>query len=380
MSSSITTNPPVPPPALPHVVLERQYDATTTLVLRYLKSQRGDDMRAHGDAFDHLVRLCYLWTKALRNKKTGVFEPQYFLRDRYGSLKVEATEPNQCLVYSNVDGRRTGLKIRNEGDTVDTTCRWIQEWLLKFLGRYHRRSWAEVIAAADAGKFRFVGLWCRQALKNRVYRQHKREVKQPLGGFVTATENIGTTELTPCSSLRTHLPFEEALAGVSNACRVVAAHKDELEKLDLMTGLTAYLSEAEYVMEPHFEGRVTRAIMDMRGVQESAAGGYKREYHEGMRREMAARNPVLQDIMKELTHEPKLFIGSSGDAQTEDNLRLLRESRQLMAGYARDCQIQGLGESADDATQEERRIAAEVRELEERQVEESIEEESLLVQ
>jgi hypothetical protein len=158
-------------------------------------------MRAHGDAFDHLVRICYRWTKALRNKKTGVFERQYFLRDRYGSLKVEATEPEQCLVYSNKDGRRTGHKVRNEGDAVDATCRWIQEWLLKFLGRYHDRSWAEVIAAADAGKFRFVGLWCRLALKSLVYRQHRREAKQPLAGFITATENIGTTELYPSSRL-----------------------------------------------------------------------------------------------------------------------------------------------------------------------------------
>ena len=140
--------------------------------------------------------------------------------------------------------------IRNEGDAVDTTCRWIQEWLLKFLGRYHDRSWAEVIAAADAGKFRFVGLWCHQALKNRVYRHHRSEVKQPLAGFVTATENIGTTELTPCSSLRTHVPFEEALAGVSNARRIVAAHANELEKLDLLTGLMAYLSEVSTSWSP----------------------------------------------------------------------------------------------------------------------------------
>jgi len=38
---------------------------------------------------------------------------------------------------------------------------WIQEWLLKFLARYHGKSQHELFAAAGAGQFRYLGRLCK---------------------------------------------------------------------------------------------------------------------------------------------------------------------------------------------------------------------------
>ena len=345
----------LPLPILPHALFEPERDATTKAVLRYLQAERkaASDRREHADAFDHLVALCYGWTLAKRNKKTGVVEGRYFLRDRFGSLKIERTPQ-----FSNKDGGRTGYNVREEGLADDVTRAWIQGWLLTFLAPYRAKSPEQVIAAADAGKFRYLGLWCRMALKNLVYRQHKREKKERFTGFATATEYLGTNEMDAPSTLRPHLPFEQGMAGVENARNVIKANENELERLDLSTGLLAYLSVAEYVTEPHFEGRVTRAIAEMKGVSESAARAYKRQYHETIERQIAARNPALQAVINELTQQPMSFVAPES-AENEDNRRLLRESRQLMAGYANDCRDQGLSKSANDAGGEEKRLRRE---------------------
>jgi hypothetical protein len=362
MSASIATAVVQPMPVeLPRVQLEKPArDATTRAVLRYFEAERkaatgtSAEGREHANALDHLVRICYGWTLAMRNKKTGAFEGRYFLRDRYGSLKVEETPQ-----FSNKDGRRTGYNVREEGTTNAATIAWVQEWLLRFLARYHGKSSQEINAVADTGKFRYLGLWCRVALKNLVYRQQKREKKDRLTGFSTASESVGTSELGAGSSLRTHVPFEQVLEGVNNARLVVMANADELERLGLLTGLLAYLGEAEHVMEPHFQGRVTRAIMELRGVSESAAGNYKREFSQTIKRELEARNPLLHSIINELTHEPLSFVVSTASAENEDNRRLLRESRQVMAAYKNDCRLQGLGKSAGEAGIEQRRLRGE---------------------
>jgi hypothetical protein len=283
MSTSITTavvpSAP-PPPELPRVLLEQgrpQRDATTQAVLRYFEAERraatgsAADAREHADSFDHLVAICYRCTKAMRNKKTGLREGRYFLRDRYGRIAVQGIPQ-----FSNVNGRRTGYAVRDEGSALDVTRQWIQEWLLTFLAPYRGKSDRELIDAADAGKFRLLGLWCRLQLKQIVYRQHKRETKEQFTGFETATEHIGTSEMGTPSPLRAHAPFDQISEGVSNARRVVMANADELERLDLLTGLLAYLAVAEHVTEPHFEGMVTTAIAKMQGTSPSTARAYKK--------------------------------------------------------------------------------------------------------
>jgi hypothetical protein len=155
------------------------------------------------------------------------------------------------------------------------------------------------------------------------------------------------------------VPFDQISEGVSNACRVVMANADELEELDLLTGLLAYLAVAEHVTEPHFEGLVTRAIAEMKGASETAARAYKVKYRDTVGQALEDRNPVLQAIVNELTRGPMSFVVSTASAENDDNRRLLRESRQLMAEYANDCRVHGLRMAAGDAVREERRLAVE---------------------
>jgi hypothetical protein len=129
--------------------------------------------------------------------------------------------------------------------------------------------------------------------------------------------------------------FGQADAAINYAKRVVRANTGPLEELDLLTGLLAYLSVTDYLTEPHFEGKVTEEIMDMLGVRERAALEYKRKFREKVGRELEARNPVLLAIIRELATEPPIFVAAT-DAETEDNRRLLRESRQPMAEYTRE--------------------------------------------
>ena len=79
---------------------------------------------------------------------------------------------------------------------------------------------------------------------------------------------------------------------------------------------------------------------------------------------------MLQAIVNELTHGPMSFVVSTGTAENDDNRRLLRESRQLMAEYANDCRVHGLRMSAGDAVREEKRLSEEEREEERRTEEE----------
>jgi hypothetical protein len=154
--------------------------------------------------------------------------------------------------------------------------------------------------------------------------------------------------------------------------RVVMANADELERLDLLTGFLAYLAVAEHVTEPHFEGMVTTAIAKMQGTSPSTALAYKRRYDQAIKREIDPRNPLLHSITNELTHGPMSFVVSIASAESGDNRRLLRESRQLMAEYARDCRVHGLRMSAGDAVREEKWLSEEEREEERRSGEEEL--------
>ncbi len=356
--AAVTPAPTVPFPVvlLPDTPPAKR-DVVSGTVLRYLELGRkiaagkasANDRVEHSDCLDHLVAICY-----------RAVQP-YFLRDRHGSLTVAGIPQ-----FNGVDGRRTAYFTRREGTADAATSAWIQEWLLKFLTPYRRKSEGELIAAADSGEFRYLGRLCHLRLKDIVCRQLNREAKEDFQGFVRIDppvgnaglmgDYIGTNHGGGQSSLGQRVSFEEVLLGVGNARRIVLANVDEFSRLDLLSGLVAYLDTAEHIMEPHFEGRVTRAIARMRGISSSAARAYKRKYGEAMERELRARNPVLQSIAKELIHEPtRPFVVSTGSA--EENMRLIREARQLFAEYANDCRAQGLRKSALDVEKEYRRLS-----------------------
>jgi len=290
------------------VELPPQLDAASRAVLRYFEAEWADDRRAHADAFDHLVAICY-----------RAVQP-YFLRDRHGSLTVI-----DIPQFGSIDGRRTGHTLRKEGAAHDATREWIQAWLLRFLAPYRTR--AELIAAAASGAFRYIGHRCRLRLKSIVCRQLEREKRDGFAGFISLDvggedsdddggpiEPFGTNRQAPISSLASHVSYDEFMLSVENAGRIVEANAEALGKLDLLTGLRAYFCQAEHATDAHFEGRVTRAIAHMRGdISESAACAYKRRWAETMKREVEARNPVLQDIFKELQQEsPRPFVVPAG--------------------------------------------------------------------
>ena len=210
-----------PEPVTPFRVAQKQLDVASQTVLGYFKAIRNADTGAQADHFDHLVAICF-----------RAVQP-YFLRQREGVLVV-ARVPQ----YSDKDGKRTASSTRREGTPDDATRTWIQGWLLEFLVPYQGKSEVELIAAANAGKFRKLGFWCRLRLKNIVYRQQKREAKEELAGFVTADENLGVRGLGAASSL-SRVSFEDVLAGAANASRIVEANAVELDRLALLVGLRA---------------------------------------------------------------------------------------------------------------------------------------------
>ena len=112
------------------------------------------------------------------------------------SLKVEPTEPEQCFTYSDLDGKRTDYTIRNEGDALNVTRLWVQSWILNSLTPYHNQTPDQILAAADAGKFRYLGLWCRMALEEAgLPAAEARGLQEQFAGHTTVTENLGTSEM-----------------------------------------------------------------------------------------------------------------------------------------------------------------------------------------
>jgi hypothetical protein len=386
-----------PTPSFPFIPItvelpSAQLDVASHTVLRYFEAERADDKREQADAFDHLVAICY-----------RAVQP-YFLRDRHGSLTVIDVPQ-----FDSIKGDRTGHSRRKEGAALDATREWIQGWLLRFLAPYHDKSESELIEVADGDSFRYIGRKCKLRLKSTVCRKYKREenertiyvaacacgerdIKQrkprknyicqcgavvpyvadeypAFTGFVgieafAAAEDddeapgdrIGTNRQVPLSSLATHGPFDEVMLSVENACRIVSANVEQLGRLDLLTGLLAYLSEAEHVEEPYFEGLLTRTIAGMRGVSETAARAYKRKFHRTMDRELFGRNPLIQSIFRELEQEsPRPFVASTGSSEYRERKRLLREARQITAEFANDCRAQGLTRSAEQAARGERK-------------------------
>jgi len=69
-------------------------------------------------------------------------------------------------------------------------------------------------------------------------------------------------------------------------------------------------------------------------------------------------DPLLLGIVRELTHEPMSFVVWSASDEADDNRKLLRESRQLMAEYVNDCRTQGLQRSASNGMGEKQRLRA----------------------
>jgi hypothetical protein len=396
------TTPTAPFPFIPVTIEPEQLDVASRAVLRYFEAEREADHAELADAFDHLIAICY-----------RAVQP-YFLRDRHGSLTIIDVPQ-----FDTIDGHRTGHTLRKEGAAYDATREWIQDWLLKFLKPYRVKSEAELVAAANSDAFRHLGRQCRLRLKDTVCRKLKREqnertiyvaacacgkrdIKQrkprkdyvcqcgakvpyvadeypAFLGFVgieafvspaavPAEEDdddppgnrIGTSRQVPLSSLATHVPFEEVMLSVENARRIVLANVDELARLDLLTGLLAYLSVAERVVEPYFKGLVTRKIASMRGVSETAARAYKERFHRAMDRELRVRNPLIQSIFKEIKQEsPRPSVTSGGSRDYRERKQLLHEARQLRAEFANDCRAEGLKRSAAQAAKDEGELSSE---------------------
>jgi hypothetical protein len=310
--NAILTPAAIPPP-LPHVVVTPERDATTKAVLRYFEAAKGSDRIEHADAFDHLVAICSL-----------AVQP-YALHDRHGAMKVQPTAEEQGLVYSNIDGSRTGQKVRTEGDAVDATRQWIQEWLLGSLARHRGKSDQELIAAADCDDFRYLGKACRNRLIDATRTQKAKKNHRPPHVSLdtpiaedgeTLLDCIGTEWQSAPSSLATGTSFEEFLTCVMNVFRAVVANAAELERLDLVDGLRAMLGNAEHlerVSARRFDALVTQSIARRRGVSETSARAYKRRFHVTMERELAAGNPAVRAIFLELptAHSGSLYAGAS---------------------------------------------------------------------
>jgi hypothetical protein len=306
MSTSITTNPPIPPPGLPLVVLEHDYDATTRAVLRYFEAQReaavtgsAADNREHADAFDHLVAICY-----------DAVQP-FFVLDRNGSFTVEAPQ------FNNIDGGRTGRTSRKEGNALDATRQWIQEWLLEILAPCNRNSSLALITA-DAGKFRYLGRLCRLTLVDRLRSQtaKKKPRRPPHVSLDTPVGKDDTTLLDyisadgpdgPSCPLAPSLGFEHFLTCVKDVLRAVVANTEELGRLDLIDGLLSILGNAEHLERAsakQYAGIITRSLARRRGVSPTSARAYKRRFYATMVRELAAGNPAVRAVFLELPPSP----------------------------------------------------------------------------
>jgi hypothetical protein len=291
-------SPPMPPPTV-LVPPSLTRDATTRAVLRYFDAGRGDAPIEHAAAFDGLVAICYTATQAI-DANGG----PYFLRDRTGSVTVDGVPQFDSM------GRRTGYSIREEGSAPDATRQWIQDWLLGFLASYHRKSEAEITAAADAGGFRHLAWQCRFDLIDEV-RSQTRTVKHALPPHVslnapigedgdTLVDQIGTDRRDAPSSLATRPGIEEVMQCVRGAFHAAMANADELRRLDVLDGIRAVLGNAEHLEDRYFNGYVTRTIARLRQVSERAARAYKREFHEVIVREMRSGNPAVRAVFLEL--------------------------------------------------------------------------------
>lgn len=329
-----------PPPVSPDVPLA--YDRTTQAVLRYLEAGRkavtgyAEEKREHADALDHLMAICWKATRP------------YFLTDPNGSLLVIDTP------QFNVFGQPTGYMADEEGASYDTTRDWIQIWLLEFLAPYLDKSDEELVAAASKNEFRYLGRKCRLKLIDAVRKAlaQKRE-RPPHVGFDsplsedggTLAGYVGTERPDAPSSLATGSGFQEFLTSARNAIRVVMDNDDELQKLGLLTGLLAYLGNAEHVLDQYYEGRVTRSIARMLSVSTRSARSYKRKFRETMRRE--AGHQAVRAVWHELqTISPRPVKFGDESREALANARLFSEAKELLAEYGRECRDQGIPASA----------------------------------
>jgi hypothetical protein len=243
----------------PIVPVERNRDAATEAVLRYLEAS-GDE----ADAFDHLVAICWLATRPL------------FLADPQGSVIVR-----DIPQFSDLDGQRTGREDRHEGSV---TREWIQEWLLGFLAPYRDRPRDEQVAAADKNRFRYLGRLCRLRLLDAI-RSQPRMIHVSLDAARHLAAKPAAEDIIDC---------------VSSLYRAVLANRTELRRLDVLHGLLAILGNVEQIGQRDYERLVTASVARRRQVSVQSARAYLRRFRITMARELGAANPAVRAVFLEL--------------------------------------------------------------------------------
>jgi len=340
--------PAFPPPPPPILVFqpERGRDATTLAVLKHL--QQKDRITAdYAKTFDHLVAICY---KAVQ---------PYFLADRYGR-PVSVQEIPQ---FDDVTGKRTAGSSRTEGKKYDETRRWIQEWLLTFLGRYRTLSHEELVAAADRGEFRHIGNDCQSDLVDKLRPQLEQRrpdfvsLDSPIGndlpdaqvGRPPSLHNYLVTRRVdaPSSWATAKVSLEERLTCGERVCQAVLANADEFARLDVLYELLAFAYNIRHYPSRSFDGRVAQAIAALRKVSLQTARRYKQKLLDTMKRELDGGNPAVRAVFLELDEpvspQPVLALRSP---KSEANGQLWRESAKLHAEFEQDCRRERLSERA----------------------------------
>ena len=236
----------------------------------------------------------------------------FFVLDRNGSFTIEPQ-------FNNVHGGRTGRTARKEGNALDATRQWIQEWLLAILAPYIKNSRIALIAAADAGEFRYLGRLCRLTLVDRLRSQaaKKNPRRPPHVSLDTPFGEDDTTLLdyivadrpdAPSSPLATGIGFDRFLKCVEGMLRAIVANTVELRRLDVLDGLLSILGNAEHLERAsakQYAGIITRSLARRRGVSLTSARAYKRRFYATMARELTARNPAVRAVFLELPPLPR---------------------------------------------------------------------------
>jgi len=191
--------------------------------------------------------------------------------------------------------------------------------LLEILAPYHKSSSLALIAAANAGEFRYLGRLCRLTLVDRLRSQtaKKKPLRPP---HVSLDAPVGEDDTTlldyisadqpdaPSCPLATSLGFEYFLKCVKGMLRAIVANIKELRRIDLLDGLLSILGNAEHLERAtakQYAGIITRSLARRRGVSLTSARAYKRKFYSTMARELTARNPAVRAVFLELPPLPR---------------------------------------------------------------------------